>query len=62
MKPSKKSLERALKHAEGIVKDIEFRLINGAHLSYKETQDLKEGHKSWTRKVRDLRGKVAKAS
>lgn len=62
MKPSKKSLERALEHAEKMVADLTFRLINGAHLTYKETQYLKEGHKSWTRKVRDLRGKVAKAT
>lgn len=61
MKPSKKSLERDLEHAERIVADLTFRLMNGLHLSYKETQDLKEGHKTWTRKVRDLRGKVAKA-
>ena len=61
MKPSKKRLESELEHAESIVKDLTFRLMNGAHLNYKETQDLKEGHKAWTRKIRDLRGKVAKA-
>lgn len=62
MKPSKRSLERDLEHAEKIVADLTFRLINGAHLTYKETQYLKEGHKAWTKKVLALKGKVAKAT
>ncbi len=62
MKPNKKRLERDLEHAETTVKDLEFRLLNGAHLDYKATYDLKTGLKAWTKTVQKLRGKVAKAT
>lgn len=62
MKPNKKSLERDLEHAERTVKDLEFRLLNGTHLNYQETYNLKTGLKLWSKKVQTLRGKVAKAS